>query len=196
MQVFATQDVSEAPLQRFASRLRPTHVVDVDERRAFFKSAEPPSWVHVLQTPEFWLTTLAGNLAWDATKELIRNRARIREDLRGIVTGALLDFAVAVASLREEVAKETAIWIGCPIPNDWFSTLLLIQSGVPEDIATEVALFLLHMPALERFLEDHAHRATGQITLTLTEDGSMDVAWMDGATLSSHVTHLSLPDVA
>ena len=129
IQVFATQDVSENELQRFAARLRPQVEVEVDERRASFKSAAAPSWVHILQTPEFWITAFVGNLAWDGIKALVSNRAEIREELRTTVSGALLDFATSVALLRENLTEETAVWIGCPVPDDWFSTLLLIKSG-------------------------------------------------------------------
>jgi hypothetical protein len=118
-QVKATEHVPEEDLQRFASQLRSQFDVEVDESRAFFKSATAPSWVHILQTPEFWLHNLAGSLAWDTIKGAVKHRARIREVIRSVISGAVLDFSVALSLLRDRLASETEIWIGCPIRNDW-----------------------------------------------------------------------------
>ncbi len=195
-QVKATEHVREEELQAFASKLRPQFAVTVDESRAFFKSVTAPSWVHVLQTPEFWLQTLAGNIAWDAVKTAIRDRAKIREHIRSTVSATVLDFSVALALLRDRVANETAIWIGCPVPNDWFSTLMLVKTGVAEDIAADLTLFLLHLPALEKFYLDHEDDLAGQVTLTLTADGDMVVDWMDEETLTPQRSRFPLQDVA
>jgi hypothetical protein len=195
-QVKATEHVPEEYLQAFASKLRPRFEVEVDESRAFFKSVTAPSWVHVLQTPEFWLQTLAGNVAWDAVKGAISDRAKIRENIRSVVSGAVLDFSVALALLRDKLASETAIWIGCPVPNDWFSTLMLIKAGAAEDIAADLTLFLLHLPSLEKFYLDHEDELAGQVTLTLAADGDMVVDWMDEETLTSQRSRFPLRDVA
>jgi hypothetical protein len=83
-QVKATEHIAEEDLQAFASKLRPQFEVEVDESRAFFfKSVTAPSWVHVLQTPDFWLQTLAGNLAWDSVKAVIRVAGGVRQERSG-----------------------------------------------------------------------------------------------------------------
>jgi hypothetical protein len=73
---------------------------------------------------------------------------------------------------------------------------MLIKSGAAEDIATDVTLFLLHLPALETFYLDHADDLAGQVTLTLTDDGDMLVDWMDDETLTPQRARFPLPDVA
>jgi hypothetical protein len=195
-QVKATEDVAEEELQRFAAQLRLRFEVEVDESRAFFKAATAPSWVHVLQTPDFWLLTVAGNLAWDAVKAVIKDPTKVREEIRSVVSGAVLDFSVALALLRDRLGRQTEVWIGCPVPNDWFSTLMLIRSGEAEEVAADLALFLLHLPALEKFYLDHTDEITGQVTLTLTDEGDMLIDWMDDETLTPQQSRFRLPDVA
>lgn len=192
--VKATQDVPEDELQRFAAQLRPVLLVDIDDHRAFFRSTVAPSWVHFLQTPEFWRDTVAGGLIWDGIKAIIRDRRAIIEGTQEIAKGAFLDFVVSVALLRERLAPETSMWVGCPIPNDWFSTLMLIRGANPNELAVDLAYFLVHLPALEKFYIEHDGDLTGQITLTVTESGDLSVVWMDNATLTPQLTVFARPD--
>lgn len=192
----ASQDVPEDELQRFAARLRQSVQVEVDEHRAFFRSTTAPSWVHFLQAPEFWINTVAGGLAWDGIRAIIRDRKEIVNGTRELTQGILLDFVVAVTLLRERLAGETALWVGCSVPNDWFSTLMRLHGTNPNELAVDLAYFLTNLPALEQFYVEHNGDLTGQVTLTLLENGDMSVAWMDLETLTPQMTLLPHSDVA
>jgi hypothetical protein len=85
--------------------------------------------------------------------------------------------------------------MGFPIPNDWFGTFLPLKSDEPTSIATEAALFLAHIPALEHFLEVHADDIAGGLLLSLADNGDMVLQWQDRGTLTPHKVIQPLPDV-
>jgi hypothetical protein len=73
---------------------------------------------------------------------------------------------------------------------------MLLEGDQPAQLAVQVALFLAHALALERFLEEHGSESATGFFLTLTDEGDMLIEWQDRTTLKRHHTTLVLPDVA
>lgn len=190
VQVTATSDVPEGTLESFAARAPMVLPIALDPKRAFFRSHEAPSWIHFLQTPEFWITTIVGSAAWDGLKAGIKHRSDIVAALRGAGSQIVMDFAVSLAHLRSQISERTELFIGCPIPNDWFATVMLLRGADPEVLAGEISTFLTHMPAIDRFYSDNAGNVTGQVTLEIADDGALLIRWMDIETLTPQTSRL------
>jgi len=196
LSVKATQDIPEDTLQAFATSLRPRIAVTVDPSRAFFKSLGAPSWVKVLETPEFWILTFLGNVAWDSLKVAVTNRRAIAARVRAAAHTTLGAFIDALCDLATKLGEGTELYLGCPIPDDWFATVMLVRLAPAQAMEEDLAMFLLYLPAVERFLEGHQGELTGQVTLATCDDGAMLVSWMDRTTLTPQQTRLTLQDVA
>ena len=194
--VHATQDVREDILQSFATSLTPAVPIRVDSSRAHFRSVTAPSWVKILETPEFWITTFIASIAWDGLKSVFTNRRAIAAHVRATSRKTLKGFVAALSDLAAKLGEGTDLLLGCPVPDDWFSTVMLLRRSPPEAMEEDIAMFLMHLPGIENFLAVHADNLTGQVTLTPCEDGTMSVSWMDRATLTPQQIRLSLADVA
>jgi hypothetical protein len=109
---------------------------------------------------------------------------------------ALKEFVDCLSILREHFGSTTGLLVGCPVPDDWFGTSMSLEGDQPVQLAAQVALFLAHLPALERFLDEHVSEVATGFFLSLTDDGDMVIEWQDRATLSRHREILLLPDVA
>ena len=194
--VVATQDIREEILHSFATSLAPAVPVRLNSSRAHFRSVTAPSWVKILETPEFWITTFIASVAWDGLKSTIINRRAIVTHVRRAALTTLSGFLEALSELGAQLGQGTDLLLGCPVPDDWFSTVMQLRSSPPDAMEEDMAMFLLHLPGIEKFLSSHVDTLMGQVTLTPCEDGTMLVAWMDRATLSPQQASLTLEDVA
>jgi hypothetical protein len=198
--ITSTSDISLEDLEHLTRPLARRISIDIDPQQAGFKSFDAPSFLHFLQEPQFWIQTLAGGVAVDLLKAGSKKAWRHRNDAAALLKGgadlALKEFIECLVILKEHYGPRTGLAVGCPIPDDWFGTLLFLEGDEPVLLCTQVALFLAHAPALEIFLESHAGDVATGFFLSLTDDGDMVVEWQDRATLKPRREILSLHDVA
>ena len=100
-----------------------------------------------------------------------------------------------------ELSKATQLdllrQLGLPFPDDHFGTRLRIEGSTAAEFATDLSLFLYHLPALADLLKSEAldeHAVVGQISLRLTDTADLEVSWMDRASLEVVSRRLRLPD--
>jgi len=197
IQVKTTGDISLGELRQLTARLEAHVAVEIDPAQGFFKSVDPPSWIKFLQEPQFWIQTLAGGVVLDLAKagarHLWRNRSLVKSVVREGASVALGEFAETLAVVREHYGPGTALLVGVPVPNDWFCTALPLEGNDPSLYASQVALFLAHLPRIQILLDRHAAALLGQMSLSLTDDGDMVAEWVDRETMTRQREILTLP---
>ena len=195
--ITSTSDVSLEKLRRATSTLSSRIALQIDPLQGSFKSFEAPSWVHFFQSPEFWVEAFVGGLSYDLVKEAGRKAWRHRGDLQIVAREgtdlALRELAECLVILRKNLGAETALRIGFPIPDDWFGSLMLLEGDQPAVLAMQVSLFLAHVPALERFLDEHTADVATGFFFSLTDEGDMLIEWRDRTTFAKHRHTLVLP---
>ena len=190
--ISATEDVDQAVLTELESLIAIDLPVKLDECRTFLRSAEPPSWISFIAQSDWWVKGLAAYAALylaeivkEAAKDTWKNKGKAETAVIG-TSNKLWRFASSLFQAKLKSRANTYITIGLPIPDDTYTTLLRSQSTDADDLAVEVALFVLHVPALVQLL-NHARipegSALGWVSAELLPNGSLQVKWMDKETL-------------
>jgi hypothetical protein len=203
--IHSTGDVPLDVLEEFNEGLPHELRGHVDPRQTMLRSADPPSWITFLADAPWWVQVFTAwsalyfaEIAKEAGKDTWKNRSRLSDIARRGGGGLLAGFPQAVSALRARVRSPTQFRLGLPIPDDYFSTTFELNSLSPEDIAADLLLFYLHLPQLRNVIIDHdlASSVVAGVILTLRDDGSMEVAWMDQSTLQPTHVVLQIPDHA
>jgi hypothetical protein len=165
----------------------------VDERQFFFKSLDPPSWVHFIGALSWWQaalvgmasTALAGGLqaagkeAWQKRRELTRSSSEI-----------LWRLAEAIITLQNLYPRST-IRVGFPLADEFHPGLFeLAPPSSAEEIAQMLVWFATFSSQLENFVRDAEVNPCGSIMVRPTEDGAMNLTWQDGRTLEMRSANL------
>ncbi len=192
MRIHSTSDVPLAVLRDFQRELQPAFQVEVEERQYLFKSAEPPSWVAFLADADWWVKAVGAYAALyvaeivrAAAKDTWKDRAKIAAKARTASRSALTAIAASLAKLRSRISSRTQLWIGMPIPDEHWSTKLLIESQEEHAITAELALFVHYVPALVSLLKSERLLETsgaGPVFLRLLDDGGLEARWLDPVT--------------
>ena len=196
MEIYATHDVPNSELAALAASITSVGPVVVRDARALFKSAEPPSWISLIEQAPIWLKILGGPASlWaagffgEAGKESWQNRSAIAKRLRDPATRPLRSLVEAIKAFRMSVRLETDVDIGLPYPDDHFGTKLRLNGRDTELLTAEIALFVHHLPRLVLLLKEIAESGDGiigGISLSLDDDGSLVVVWMGRESLEQH----------
>lgn len=205
LSIHSTSDVSLATLEEFNAELPIELRGEVASSQIFLRSADPPSWVTFLADADWWIKALAAwgalyaaEITKEAGKDTWKNRGQLLAAARRLGAGITSALARSVATLAGRLPARTSLRLGVPVPNDYFSTTLELDGHDPHDVALDLAVFLLHLPALmklidERKLQDQA--ATG-VFLVICDDMGLEVAWADAETLRPERVVLRFPDPA
>jgi hypothetical protein len=174
--------------------------VVVNDSQMAYRSLEPPSWVAFLAETDWWVKLLAANAALygaELTKEAAKGTWRaIAGLISGKGAGPVDRLAVEVAKLRQQLNAQTKVEIGLPIPDEFFATRLEIRGNERTLIAVEIALFVNHLPALQKLIEENklTTQAASGILLTLEENGDLRVSWIDGDTFEEKCSVICVDD--
>jgi hypothetical protein len=187
MKVFSTIDVSLDSLRELRAELVPDLELDVEEGQVVFMSAQPPSWVALVEHADLWLKVFGGlylaELVKEAAKETWKNRAKIATAAGNQVR----KLADGIANLRHRLAGRTRIEIGFPTSDEVYSTRLEMEGSDPADLAIQIALFVHYLPAVCAVIKseglDRGNAVRG-IRLTVGADASLEMRWLDNKTLA------------
>ena len=202
MKIVATSDVSSEPLDEFATQFADTYHGDPPELgRVALLSMDPPSWVRLIAELSWWQQALAASAALyvaelvkEAAKETWQSRAKVVAAAVKAATG-VKTFAAAVWSLRARVPARTELLVCLPDPNEHFGVQLSLTAQDHAVAELEVALFVHHLPAVSRLLENHkvaGIRAVSGYFLELRVDGSLYVHWFDAKSMERNEQLISL----
>jgi hypothetical protein len=201
VKVVSTSDVDLGVLRALGEDLAPGVELEVDDRQIFMRSAEPPSWITFLAEADWWVKALTAYAALyiaeivkGAAKDTWANRARAISGLAA-AGNQIRRLAVSMASLRARLAPRTRIEVGIPFPEEHWPARLQLSGSDAHEIALQLALFVHHLPALQTFILIkglNSSRVAAGMSLTLLTDGSLEVSWQDGESLSRQQHVLTL----
>ena len=203
MKAYCTADVPLSLLREFQRELAPDIDLEIEERQAFFKSAEAPSWVIFFAESEWWVKALAAyaalyvaELVKEAAKDTWKARGKAVSAARASL-GRISNFAERFSSLRRRLPPRTKLHIGLPFPDEHFATRLEIEGSEADEIAVQIALFVYHLLALKHLIESEElsnETIAAGISLKLLPDASLEVSWSDGSSFSPMRRVLSIND--
>jgi hypothetical protein len=179
--------------------------LQVDERLILLRSAEPPSWIQFFAEAPWWVKALGAYAALyvaEITKEAGRDTWRNRAKVASAAIGSknqIARFARGLLKLKARVAPRTKLVLGLPIPDDYFGVRFELVGRDEDLLAAEIALFARYVPAIERLIEAEGlryGRVTGAVMLTIGDDTSLRVTWMDRERLEVEERVLRLDDEA
>jgi hypothetical protein len=189
MLILATEDIPETQLGALSKEFRDLGGLELDESRAFHRSAEPPSWIAMFEQANVWILVLGSaaavflnELLKEAAKDTWRNKEAIARALAKPAVLPLRVAAAAIARFRGLANPRTSVDVGIPLPDDFFGTRLQLTGQSTDAIALELALFVQHCGAIQELLseaEQGVGDVAGPVTLSLLGDGSMRIEWMD-----------------
>jgi hypothetical protein len=177
-------------LHDFALTLPPDISVEVSESQFFLLSADPPSWVSLLATFDWWFplkagaTVFAAELMKEAAKDTWKNKAAIASWARRTTGEVLHRLATSIAQLKSRLSRHTSILIGLPVPDEHFGARLALSDDGPDAMLFEIAVLVAHLPALRAFLETESPQPIAGFILSVGTDGSLEVSWLDRASLN------------
>lgn len=178
-------------------------MAEVDDEQMFFRSMEVPSWVSVVAEASWWVKALAAaasvyvsGILSEAGKDTWKNRGKIAEGVRRLPSAItqLAEFALAA---RSAGTAKTFVVLSIPFPDEYSTTNLRVSHSSREELELSIALFVHHIPALERLWLDEGlmeKRPVGGIHLELGEDCSLLVTWMDRDSLDQMERVISFRD--
>lgn len=188
MRITATEDVRTVDIEMLVGDLRGVIAVDVDENRMAFRSAEPPSWIALIQHIPTWAAIIGpsaavflNELLKEAGKDAYKNKTKVARVLAKPLVKPLQVLAAAIVKFQE-AGRRTNVDVGAPVPDEYFGTRLRLTGDDQESIALELALFVRHCGGIQTVLDgihNRDSRVIGQVTLTLFPDGSMHIQWME-----------------
>lgn len=198
MKVQSTSDIPVASLREAARSLPSDWNVAVNERQMSFRAMEVPSWVSIVAGAPWWTHALAAGasvylsgLLNEARRDTWKNRGRIAKTVRRIPL-AIKQFAEFVLSVQSAGSAKTFVVLAIPFPDEFNTAHLRLSYSSQEELEFSIALFVHHIPALERLWNMEGllkNLPVGGIQLELGDDCSLLVSWMDGISLD-HREHV------
>lgn len=184
----STRDVPIDLLQEFRKDLEPEFNIEVEQAQVVLLADDPPTWNHLIADSSWWssgLMAMAGlyvaELVKEAAKETWKNRTKAVAAIVG-TTDKVKKFAEGIVRLKRRLPKRTSVVLALSVPNDYFGAKLSIVSDNTGALATEIALFVSHIPALNELIHSEgldAGRASTGIFLELLDNGDLKVFWFD-----------------
>jgi hypothetical protein len=175
-------------------------IVQVEEGQMCFRSAEPPSWMTLVASLQWWQALLGAGLGiaattfvTEATKDAWKQRSRGVSAAKGGVQ-ALASLATKIVALRGVGWPNTRVQIGIPMQNEFFPAILDVSSGSPAEIKARLAAFCIHAPAILKLTEDELFDPVGSPVMQLRDTGDLEIRWMDGKTLGERKAILPRPN--
>jgi hypothetical protein len=158
-----------------------------------------PQFIHAVAQAQLWQDTLgssaaiflnrlgyrAKDIAWDEAEH-----ALARADV-----SALAQFANAMASTKDSVARPASIIVGLNIPNDRFGTVVVIEASRPIKIAYGIARFVTRADVIATVIQRAVvtgETPRGPALLTFDDDGSVLIRWNSRADMRAHEARLPL----
>ena len=187
--ITSTEGIDDAVGQNLASQLG--QVMEVSEPQTYWRRAADPQiqqFIQLIGSVETWqalkfaayaVVAIAGTrLTQHITDDLwaaIKNRLK-RDDTKPM--------EIAAASLSQAahaMPDRTRIYIGIDVPEPNFGTVLEIAGRNPEEIAVQLAHFVLSVDEIHMEVAEAVAKGDGPLgqgTISLAVDGEVQVQWV------------------
>ena len=177
------------------------HLVVDEPKFLVLKSADPPSVFQLLGDAQYWLplAVVAAKVVDVYLSTLIKRAADATWDglaslLKSNEVKPLADVAKTLETAANSVTGEVRIGVGLSIPDDYFGTMLYIRPSASEEIARQLAFFVVHAEQISKSMQAEiaaGHTPLGGATIELHDDGSLLIRWVCQADSSRHELRIS-----
>ena len=184
-------DISQQAQEELVAGLRPT--LGVDSGQLWMRaSTEGTAFIQLIGEASAWVTPLKAaaaafllpflaQLGKKTADHAWEKRERIKESLSNLAAAPLKKVAsVLVGGTKSKPDAELVI--GIPVPEKNWGTAITFRPADEEEVAWILALFVTKVEEIEAAMHEEVrggHLPLGRAQLTLQEDGSFVVRWMD-----------------
>ena len=191
MRLFITADVPQEVRERICAQMNDTFGV-VDVHVMELRSLEAPSFATIVAEALSWKTVLGVPATVFLTEIARRSAGDVYDVLKARGVEPLRKVASALARLTRESPAPTHVYIGVPVPDEYFSSRLVIESDDTTKVAEVLARFVVKAQEIEKAVVNEVsggEEPPGAITLRLLPDGSFIATWegMNGNQREVHV---------
>ena len=131
------------------------------------------AWLPLTAAASFYFSTLAKH-AGDATWEGLRSLFKSKE------VKPLADVSDALASITQTTESRVEIDVGLNIPSENITTRVTIRSTNPEEIARQIAVFVVRAEALATVINaeiNAGEEPIGHVRVEVKQDCSLVIKW-------------------
>lgn len=181
-----TRDISESAVEELTEAIAGCGV-RVERRELLHKMlGDTPSFVTVLSDILSWQTMLAvpatvfiSQLAKNAADDVYKNKKKIAEVLSQTAVKPLRRISAALRKAAGSSSRNFVVQIGLPLPDDFRGTTLVLGGESEEQVAVELAFFVLNVEAIQGAVKDQvlAGGVFGGVVVERTEGGSYVLKW-------------------
>lgn len=205
MKALATSDIDPRVLASLRDELSPDLELVLDKYSISLKSVEPPSWIQFFAEGQWWLSALSAyaalyvaELVKEAGKETWKNRTKIVRT-SAAAGDKVLKLAKALSKMRASLPARSKLVLGLPVPDDYFGIRYELVAREADLMASEIAMFVSYIPRIEELVESESlgnGNVTGPLMLTVCDDLSLKVTWMNRKSLTVEERTLCLTSEA
>ncbi len=204
MIIKSTADVPIEILREFSYEVKPELNVKVDGGQNSLRLRDSTSWITFLADADWWIQALAtfaaiyiAELVKEGAKETWRRYGKIGSGSKK-AGNKIWKLSSEITRLKNRLPKETKIHMEVRELSENFSCNLEISVINVDVLAIQIALFIYHLPAIKDLIATEVLTETGvlgPVQLTLLDDSSIEVSWMDAKKVSREKRILSLENV-
>ena len=131
------------------------------------------AWLPLAAAAGIYFSTLAkhaGDATWDGLRSLFKSKE----------VKPLADVANALASITQTTESRVEIDVGLNVPSDDITTCVTIRSTNPEEIARQIAVFVVRAEALATTIKaeiNAGEELIGHVRVEVERDGSLIIQW-------------------
>lgn len=200
IRIYSTSDIPLDDVSNvFAEELR-SNQIEIDRSQFFFKSMEPPSWIHLVVSLTWWQAALVGagsavmgGFFHEMGRDAWKNREAVGDAVRA-TPEALWKLADRIVELQTLMPPTTRIRIGFPLEDELHPALYSIEGIAVGEIANELGQFGRNATLIQEFLDRDEPALSGPATITLTEGGGLILRWLDRQALKEREVSLGSPE--
>lgn len=186
--LIVTADIPSSVRQQLCTDLNEVHLwPELSEFNV--KAAEGPSFIQLVAEVFQWITPLRaaatiflGQLAKNAADDVWKHKHEIASALKKTAVAPLQKLVTAVSRLRTSMGPETNIYIGLPVPDQFWCTRLSVATRDEAETAWQLANFINQADeiekAVQRLLAD-GHKPPGLVELVLDENRAFRLRWLE-----------------
>ena len=182
LRVCCTSDVPDTVLRQVFLANGWEDLVDIDGDRVALMSAEPPSFVQLLATLEWWqglASAAAGVVVTGYLEQAGINLWKNQRKIGSLISKRLWSLADRIVNLQTLLPERTSVSIAFPSRDYHFPVLLLVRSLDIETVALQIATLVYYSGKIERFLQSNNINSVMNPIINISEKGTLELHWRE-----------------